>query len=364
MKKLLQSFTALGIGTMLFISCDCSVKNQPDPTPDPNPAPNPGGIEVPTPPAIIEEPTLTIEPLASDFMLPYLRWWDDLETLKEFEGGRGSKISYEESTGPGAAQLVFDTKSPMFPKISYMAGDAYPQAVAYAKDESVFKNPKFLPFLKHYGFEPNGEEKDGIWKFESKIYTTASLTAYTKDLKYGESTFGKGLYFLSVQPKLNEIPLPFMNWDATPEHVKKYEESRAFVTMNKVKINDHVEGYPFSYKKELLMYTKLYAPRYEFKDGKLARITLWLVPDAYVYRRVGDGVWQTNPEFDSIAKKYGYSKEKSKQNGINKDVYLNKEKGNKFTIEMYSINVNGKVTPAAALAFVPYDGPDVIEWEQ
>lgn len=341
----------------LFSACN---KNEPTPTPDPE-------IEVPTPDPIKEDPVITIEDIDSEFFLPFLRWWDNVEDLKAFEENRGNQLSFEQADQSGSTYLLYSTDSQDFPSIIYLHGSG--QAVVQAdnsdpeRTKQLLSSNEFNAFLKHYGFEPEGDPVDGYQMYKSTKYTTVNLVVYLTQIVISEDyILEPGIYCTSIDPKLNEIPFPLLDWNATPEMVAKYEGLRNFEAKEAVNIKDNVVGYPFSYKRELLGYTKLYAPRYEFKDGKLARITLWITPHEYVFKRFGDGVWETYQDFNDMAEAAGYKRTKSSDPEVKVDVYVKEGGNNKFTLEMYNLNVNGKKMVAAALAFVPAEGPDVVEW--
>lgn len=286
--------------------------------------------------------------------MPFLRWWDGGDGIKAFESARGSK---QESYDPAFDSYVYNTGNKLQPSISYVVG-AYAQMVM---SPEVLTSPSFYAFMKKNGFEPAGKPENSMQFFTSENYKQTTVYSVVAPIDLGEGyTMPTALVFAMKNPELSSIPYPMLNWQATLDEIKTFETQAGFTGPKESTVKDgEVKRYQFSKKTEKDEFTELFIRLYDFRDGKLIKATSIAIPNDYIYQINGDAL---NPYqyFIDMIKKDGYTSRKG-DNG--RQVYDNQAKGNKFTFETWSnVKVNGFTMKGAGMAFVPFDGPDEIDY--
>lgn len=336
MKKILSTLALVAILLGLnACQSECpDIEPTPPPTPTPTPTPTPG-----------EDST---------YILPYLRWWDGGDGIQAFESARGSKqVSYD----PSFDLYVYSTGNELQPTISYIVG-MYAQV---DMSSEVLTSPSFYAFMKENGFEPTGEPQNSMQYFTSSKYKQTVVYSVVEPIDLGDgNTMPTALVFAMKTPELTSVPSPMLNWQASPDEVKAFEVQAGFKGPKESTVSDGaIQRYQYSKKTETDEFTELFIRLYDFKDGKLIKATSIAIPNDYIYQVNGDAI---NPYqyFIDMIKKDGYTSRKG-DNG--RQVYDNEAKGNKFTFETWSnIKVNGFTMKGAGMAFVPFDGPDEIDY--
>ena len=303
-----------------------------------------------------QEPTPTPEPQQPDsaYILPYLRWWDGGDGIKAFESARGSK---QESYDPSFDLYVYSTGNELQPTISYIVG-MYAQVNMSSK---VLTSPSFYAFMKKNGFEPVGEPQNSMQYFTSSKYKQTTVYSVVEPIDLGEgNTKPTALVFAMKAPELSSVPYPMRNWQAAPDDIKAFETQAGFTGPKESTVsNGAIQRLQYFKKTETDEFTELFIHLYDLRDGKLIQATSIAIPNDYIYQISGDAI---NPYqyFIDMVKKDGYTSRKG-ENG--RQVYDNQAKGNKFTFETWSnIKVNGFTMKGAGMAFVPFDGPDEIDY--
>lgn len=307
-------------------------------------------------PNIKPTPAPTPKPQKPDsaYVLPFLRWWDGGDGIKAFESARGSK---QESYDPSFDLYVYSTGNKLQPKISYIVG-------MYAQMEmasEVLTSPSFYAFMKENGFEPTGEPQNSMQYFASNKYKQLTVYSVVAPIDLGEgNTMPTALVFAMKAPELSSVPYPLLNWQASLDDVKAFETQAGFTGPKESTVkNGEIKRYQFSKKTEKDEFTELFIRLYDFQGDKLIKATSIAIPNDYIYQVNGDAI---NPYqyFIDMVKKDGYT---SRKGANHRQVYDNQAKGNKFTFETWSnIKVNGFTMKGAGMAFVPFDGPDEIDY--
>ncbi len=279
--------------------------------------------------------------------MPYLRWFDSAEELIAFETKRGNVLKQKDEA---LQYYAFQTKSQKMPLIKYIVG----RSIQIDITPELSKSEELKAFLEKNGFTYADNDWSKKYMILNSKYKTVIGFIYSEYPEYG-TFFG----FNRKNPTFESLPLPLLDWNASEDVIKTFEEKAGRKFLERRKDNSGRDEIIYGLQKEGEEYEEIFIARYTIKDGKLIKVLLQVTPANYIIEPM-DNAFSVVPEFESYVKGLGYTI--STVEGKNLNVYTNKEKGNKFTLGQWNIKMkNGRRRVFASMNFVPSDGPDVID---
>ena len=157
------------------------------------------------------------------FYLPYLRWFDSADELKEFEASRGNTLSQED---PTTGYLAFSSKSEKMPLIQYMVGNASQINL----DAQTLQSAEFLKFMKDNGFEQKGAINNGMMIFECKNPNLKTVGAFSVIDKAAAGGYPAECVCFTMKPPVMEQleEFPQIDWNASLDSVREYQKTHGF----------------------------------------------------------------------------------------------------------------------------------------
>lgn len=282
-----------------------------------------------------------------EWVMPYLRWFDSAEELIAFETKRGNVLKQKDEA---LQYYAFQTKSQKMPLIKYIVG----RSIQIDITPELSKSEELKAFLEKNGFTYADNDWSKKYMILNSKYKTVIGFIYSEYPEYG-TFFG----FNRKNPTFESLPLPLLDWNASEDVIKTFEEKAGRKFLERRKDNSGRDEIIYGLQKEGEEYEEIFIARYTIKDGKLIKVLLQVTPANYIIEPM-DNAFSVVPEFESYVKGLGYTI--STVEGKNLNVYTNKEKGNKFTLGQWNIKMkNGRRRVFASMNFVPSDGPDVID---
>lgn len=306
-----------------------------------------------------EAPKPAPVPEKGEYPIPDFRFYDTKEMIVEFEEKQGSKLVKED---PELGYLEFQTNNSEIKKIGYVMS----QAIQMFADSSTLVSQKFKDFMKSKGFVADDKIEKGVMKYKSS-WSTVNAYAVVGKIDMGDGTIlPTGMCFTAIHPVLKEIPYPMLKWDASIDQVKEFEKEKGYDALPEYKFENGNILYTFAKKTEKKEFTELYSHRYLFKDGKMLKATWMVAPEAFILISFNGAGFMTQQSFEDLVKTLGYERLSKEHEVDGKKVsytlYSNAKEKIKFTLSSWNINLNGhKGHKAAAMDFVPFDGPDYVE---
>ena len=297
----------------------------------------------------------TIKEGTETFFMPYLRIMDPKDKILEYEASLGHKLVAEDKE---MGILTFETNSELIPQLSYLLG----QAVSMYAAPEVLQSKAFIDYMASQGFTTTGELLYDYYMEYTSPYETVAAAAVAAPIPDMED-YPTSMDFTLVNPKLEAIPYPNLNWNATQDEVTKFETARGYKQNGDPRIDEKQRTeLIFTTRAEKKEYTEMFITRYLFdKDGKLLKASLTTIPAQYILTPAGDMIKLTE-DFVALYQKEGYTEE-----AINEadqpaySVYKNEAKDNKFTVITWNLKIDGVAYQGAGLEFVPFNGPNEIQ---
>lgn len=310
---------------------------------------------------------ITSKEAPEKFMLPILRMFDDKEDIIALEQGRGSTILTDD---PDMGIITFQTTNELCPYISYNLGISI-QVFIKNDDGSVLETKEFYEFMEKHGFNTTREVTNvpGYYdyvSFTSDKYKVLNVMTVTKS---ENEAILPGIMFTvnSKWQPLDIVPMPLLNWNATRDDIKAYEEARGYTYWGeRDRPKDHKEVIWRTGENKLEYYEAHMGMYLYDKNNKLVKVVERMAPAQFVFMPAGDG-YNIMAYFDKMAKSEGYKTRQSNDGAPNRPkraVYYNEAKKIKFSIEYTNMKLSGRKVITAGLAFVPYDGPDIVDIEE
>lgn len=294
------------------------------------------------------EAVLTVKNAPSKYYLPYLRFFDGADAIKEFEEARGFKLATED---PSMGYLLFDTDSELMPQIGYIVGQ---RSQVFASAE-VLQSDDFIAFMKENGFETDRV----VQSYGMMIFTTSKYKTVNPASVINMEGMPPGMIFSVIPPKISTLVQPFLDFNGDEAAVAAFEKARNYEQKN-VRTQGDYKEVQYGILNETPEYYDLDVVKYLFKGDKLIKVTHLLAPSGKILVSLGEEAFNVHDEFTTLIKGMGYVTKQVKENNLNYKVYSLEEK-HKFTLEQWTLKVKKYTIHAAGIAYVPADGPDTIE---
>lgn len=287
-----------------------------------------------------------------EYFLPYLRMFDDEKKIYEYETSLGHTIEVKDSS---LAYYMFSTNSEVLPQVAYIAG----KAIQMFTTKDVLTSRQFIDYMASKGFTTDGQILYGYMMAYKSPFKTVSAYAILDTIpNYPLKT---GMCFNVVNPILEAIPYPELDWNASLSVIQAKEGSKGYTLSDIRTDNLGRKEYIYGKRKETTEFTEMFITRYLFDtNNKLIKSTLIIIPAHYVFTPMGTDAFSINPKFLTLASSQGYV-ETNMTGDASRKVYSNSEKDNKFTLRSWRIKIGGYMYIGAGLDFVPYNGPDEID---
>lgn len=281
------------------------------------------------------------------YIMPYLRFFDGVDAIKEYELAQGHKLTAED---PAMGYVAFKTRSTLMPEIGYIVGER----IQIMASVEVLKSKEFLAFMKEHGFDTTGQ----VEAYGMMLFTTTKYKTVTAASIISIEGYPTGMTFSVKAPVLEKWDMPYLDFAGTEANVASFEQKRNYPQINTRTKGDYKEIH-YGTLKEGPEYDDLNVIKYLFKAGKLVKVTHLMAPNRYAIISMGDGFDVVEP-FKEMIKNKGYTQERIKEGTENYVVYTLADK-HKFTFEQWSLKVKNKTYNAAGIAYVPLTGPNKIE---